>query len=352
MRPVLLCSSAPPSRSPPVVATTAPAPEKTPAATEAAAPTSAPSRPTCSTTRSGSRGDVATMKENAQQYHDLAEQSGFDTKKMLADNREEVAQLLADAKKTYVDANPAYEEMEGVVAGVPELADYDVIIDAGSDASDPESAVPFSIKTEDGKTYKQPGNLFFLIESALYGTEPKWSTKGDARRRRQGRVRRGAARPALLPRRDRRVRQAGQGARRLRQEVEADRAGRADRARGHDADDVGVLRGVEELALRGRRQGDREVVRRRLAPAGHRRHPRRPEADLRQRAAEDRRGQPRAGRADRPVAERARGVRRAPARPGGGRQEVHRRGRRHARPPRRRTRPRRSPARSPRPPSS
>jgi hypothetical protein len=124
-------------------------------------------------------GDVATMKENAQQYHDLAEQSGFDTKKMLADKPEEVAKLLGDAKQTYSDANPAYEEMEGVVAGVPSLADYDVIIDAGSDASDPESAVPFSIKTEDGKTYKQPGNLFFLAESGLYGTEPKWSTKAD-----------------------------------------------------------------------------------------------------------------------------------------------------------------------------
>ena len=37
--------------------------------------------------------------------------------------------------------------------------------------------------------------------------------------------------------------------------------------------------------------------------------------------------------ADRAVAERARGLRGAPARPGGGRQEVHRRGRRHARPP-------------------
>ena len=31
--------------------------------------------------------DVATMKENAQQYHDLAEQSGFDTKKLLADHQ-------------------------------------------------------------------------------------------------------------------------------------------------------------------------------------------------------------------------------------------------------------------------
>ena len=160
------------------------------------------------------------MKENAQQYHDLAEQSGFDTKKLLADHQPEVAKLLGDAKKTYVDANPAYEEMEGVVAGVPTLADYDVIIDAGGDASDPENAVPFSIKTEDGKTFKQPGNLFFLVESALYGTEPKWSTKARRRRRRQGRVRRGAARAALLPRRADEFDKPGEGARRVGQAVE------------------------------------------------------------------------------------------------------------------------------------
>src|SRR3954466_3859294 len=137
--------------------------------------------------------DVATMKDNAQQYHDLAEQSGFDTQKLLAGHRPEVAKLLGDAKRTYVDANPAYEEMEGVVAGVPALADYDVIIDAGGDSSDPENAVPFSIKTEDGRTFKQPGNLFFLVESALYGTESKWSSKADVDR--DGKVSFGEALP-------------------------------------------------------------------------------------------------------------------------------------------------------------
>jgi hypothetical protein len=125
------------------------------------------------------QADVVKLRANAEAYHKLAASSGFDTKRLLAEHRDEAAKLMKDAKAIYVDSNPAYEEMEGVVAGVPELADYDVIIDAGGDASDPETAVPFSIKTEDGRTFKQPGNLFFLVESSLYGTEPKFSAKAD-----------------------------------------------------------------------------------------------------------------------------------------------------------------------------
>ena len=135
---------------------------------------------------------------------------------------------------------------------MPELADYDVIIDAGGDASDPETAVPFSIKTEDGRTFKQPGNLFFLVESSLYGTEPKFSAKADLDG--DGKVAFGEALPdaRFYQRRGEGVREPGERARRRRQEVEPERAGRADRARRDDPDDVGVLRGVEELALRGR----------------------------------------------------------------------------------------------------
>jgi hypothetical protein len=79
---------------------------------------------------------------------------------------------------TFREANPAYEEMEGVVAGVPSLADFDVIIDAGADKSDPENAVPFSIETPAGKTYEQPGNFFFLLETSLWGTEERFAAKG------------------------------------------------------------------------------------------------------------------------------------------------------------------------------
>ena len=63
--------------------------------------------------------------------------------------------------------------MEGIVAGTPSLAEYDIIIDAGSSKSeDPESAVPFDLELADGRVLEQPGNLYNLTEGMLWGTLP------------------------------------------------------------------------------------------------------------------------------------------------------------------------------------
>ncbi len=124
------------------------------------------------------RTNTAELQRDAEAYYELAEQADFDYAALLADRRVAVQQLVKRLQRDFHAANPAYEEMEGVVAGVPELADYDVIIDAGSDGSDPESAVPFSIETPAGKTYRQPGNFNFLIETATYGTEPRFQARG------------------------------------------------------------------------------------------------------------------------------------------------------------------------------
>jgi hypothetical protein len=126
----------------------------------------------------GLQEQTATLAADAEAYHAAAEEAGFDYEKLLADDREEVAGLVGKMQATFREANPAYEEMEGVVAGVPSLADFDVIIDAGGDKSDPENAVPFSIKTPAGKTYEQPGNFFFLLETSLWGTEERFAAKG------------------------------------------------------------------------------------------------------------------------------------------------------------------------------
>jgi hypothetical protein len=122
--------------------------------------------------------DTGRIRENAEAYYALAKSADFDYGRLLERDRAEVRRLVREAQRAFARANPSYEEMEGVVAGVPSLAEYDVIIDAGADASDPENAVPFDVKTPAGRTFKQPGNFNFLIETAAFGTEPKFQAKG------------------------------------------------------------------------------------------------------------------------------------------------------------------------------
>jgi hypothetical protein len=122
--------------------------------------------------------DTATLRQEAEDYYAMAKEANFDYDKLLETRRADVETFVKNAQQGFADANPAYEQMEGVVAGVPSLADFDVIIDAGGDASDPENAVPFSIKTPDGRTFKQPGNFNYLIETSIFGTEPKFAAKG------------------------------------------------------------------------------------------------------------------------------------------------------------------------------
>jgi hypothetical protein len=122
--------------------------------------------------------DTAQIRRGAEDYYRLARSVDFDYERLLALHSAEVRRFVEDAQAAFRRANPSYEEMEGVVAGVPELADYDVIIDAGGDSSDPENAVPFDIETPDGRQFKQPGNFNYLIETTAFGTEPKFQAKG------------------------------------------------------------------------------------------------------------------------------------------------------------------------------
>ena len=85
-----------------------------------------------------------SLKEASDKYYQLAEASGFDYAALWAANPAEVSAALNDAKSAWMAASPLYEQMEGIVAGTPSLAEYDVILDAGtSGEEDPENAVPF-----------------------------------------------------------------------------------------------------------------------------------------------------------------------------------------------------------------
>ena len=122
--------------------------------------------------------ETAKLQRLAEGYHAAAKAVGFDHARLLRDDRETVARFVRDAQATWKAANPAYEEAEGVVAGVPSLAHYDVDLDAGSSGETPEDAVSFDITLDDGKVLRKPGNFFFLTETALWGTEEAFVAKG------------------------------------------------------------------------------------------------------------------------------------------------------------------------------
>jgi hypothetical protein len=109
----------------------------------------------------------------ANRYYAAAKRSGFAYSQLAADPK--VRSDIARAKALWTKGNPYYERVEGVVAGTPSLAVYDVILDAGSSAKeDPASAVPFDLRLPNGTLLRKPGNLFNLTEGMLWGTLPAY----------------------------------------------------------------------------------------------------------------------------------------------------------------------------------
>jgi hypothetical protein len=121
------------------------------------------------------------LKEASDKYYALAETAGFDYASLWESNPAEVSEALKAAKSAWIAASPLYEQMEGIVAGTPSLAEYDVILDAGtSGEEDPEGAVPFDLTLPDGRVLPKPGNLFGVLESTLWGTYANFSSGVEA----------------------------------------------------------------------------------------------------------------------------------------------------------------------------
>ncbi len=122
---------------------------------------------------------LSAERVRAERYYSLAKASGFDYPTLWKEHRREVASLLVASKTSFNQAHKAYEEEEGVIAGVPSLAQYDVIMDSGTSAADdPKTAVPFDLKLPDGRMFKQPGNFFHaLLEPTLWGTDKRFVAK-------------------------------------------------------------------------------------------------------------------------------------------------------------------------------
>jgi hypothetical protein len=120
----------------------------------------------------GLKASTATLATTAQRYYDLVSASDFDYAAALEANPQEIPELLATLKDAWIEASTEYEVNEGIIAGVPQLSEFDVLLDAGpSGEEDPVAALDWTLELPDGTTLEKPGNYFHhLTEPAIWGT--------------------------------------------------------------------------------------------------------------------------------------------------------------------------------------
>jgi hypothetical protein len=123
------------------------------------------------------KAGTVLLAETAQAYYDLMAAHQFDYDSAWAADQARLTQLVADAKTHWLTASTHYELDEGIIAGVPSLAQYDVWIDAGPSAEeDPAEAFAWTLELPDGRALESPGNFFHsLLEPTIWGTNPAYT---------------------------------------------------------------------------------------------------------------------------------------------------------------------------------
>jgi hypothetical protein len=123
--------------------------------------------------------NTAKLKTIGDQYYDQAKAANFDYAALWKGQKDAAVMAVEQGRAAWTAASPLYEQIEGIVAGTPSLAEYDVILDAGSSGEeDPASAVPFDLTLPDGRVLPKPGNLFGVAESTLWGTFDAFKAPG------------------------------------------------------------------------------------------------------------------------------------------------------------------------------
>lgn len=111
------------------------------------------------------------LQAASDRYYALAQQAQFDYATLWATQKDEVIAAINDGRNAWMQASPLYEQMEGIVAGTPALAEFDVNLDAGASAADGgDTVVTFDLNLPDGRVLSRPGNLFGVTESTLWVT--------------------------------------------------------------------------------------------------------------------------------------------------------------------------------------
>jgi hypothetical protein len=116
------------------------------------------------------------IQADANSYYELVKAANFDYKQAWGDGSA-VRPLFANMREQFNTAHTGYENIEGIVAGVPSLSNFDTILDAGATGAEGgDNVADFALTLPDGSTVEKPGNLFHvLLEPMIYGSDPAQS---------------------------------------------------------------------------------------------------------------------------------------------------------------------------------
>ncbi|MHC8495044.1 imelysin family protein [Thalassospira sp. SM2505] len=79
-----------------------------------------------------------------------------------------LAGQIQNIRTLWLEASNQYETIEGIVAGIPETAKYDLILDAGNPGTENEDIAQYDLTLPDGTVLSRPGNLFHGITEPLF----------------------------------------------------------------------------------------------------------------------------------------------------------------------------------------
>ncbi|MEA4907211.1 MAG: EfeM/EfeO family lipoprotein [Chloroflexi bacterium] len=117
------------------------------------------------------------LQATAEAYYALIEAAGFDYQAAWEAHPQELADLAADAKDQWLETSTHYELNEGLIAGVPSLSHFDVLLDAGPSGEEaPDEALDWTLELPNGERLEKPGNYFHnLLEPSVWGTDERYT---------------------------------------------------------------------------------------------------------------------------------------------------------------------------------
>jgi Imelysin len=119
---------------------------------------------------------------NSEAYSKLIAANGGSVEAAYKADPKKIDKLIAKMQDNYKAMDSfGYETIEGIVAGVPSMADYDIYLDAGVPASEgPEDVAPVVLDLGNGKKIDKEGALFtYIIEPMIWGGDTRWVTPVD-----------------------------------------------------------------------------------------------------------------------------------------------------------------------------